>query len=271
MADRAFTVDVPLGVRPEDAAALSDLLVELSAVERSIFTAPPLMAPAMLLGTDGLGEVMRLMHPPEGMGVLHESQMFHRIRPIVKAQALTIGGVIQAQGDILTLEFTLQDGVDILGQMQTRLRFVVPEIMRALKGAEFRAAMNTPETSWTKTKPVAQECVDTYLALSHDPNPIHRDEKAAQAVGLAQPVVPGMLVAGLCETALKGTGFDPDQMRTRYLSPLMVGETLHLGVQVKRGEGAVWRARIFAITDKAQIVAISDATRDSRINPVSIP
>lgn len=264
MADPAFAVDLPLGLNPEDATALRDLLAEVSALERSIWASPPLIAPAMFLGADGLDEVLRLMRPPEGMGVLHESQMFHRFRPIVAARAMTIGGDVNIHGDNLTFECTLQDGEGVLGQMQTRLRFVPPEVMRALKGAEFRAAMDTADTSWTKTKAIRQESVDAYLALSHDPNPIHRDDEAAQSVGLARAVVPGMLVAGLCEAALKGIGFDAEQMRIRYLSPLLVGECLHLGAQLKRGDGTLSRARIFAITDKSQIVAIADGSRESR-------
>jgi acyl dehydratase len=216
----------------------------------------------MLLGAPGLDMVRDRMAPPVGMGVLHESQVFRRVRPLPIAEALVVTGKEEGRGDSRSFVFALEGPEGAIGDMETRLRFVTPDIMAALKGAELRPAMKTPDMTWVETAPISDERVETYLALSHDPNPIHRDDSAARAVGLSRAVVPGMLIAGLCEAALDAAGGKADEIRTRYLAPLPGGASLRLGVQVKE-TGPNMRARVFAITTEDRIVAISDTSRDS--------
>lgn len=262
MVEAEFATVVSKGLEAQDVDDLRDLLAAVLRFNSEEGDTTPLIAPAMLLGASGLDPVRRRMVPPPGMAVLHESQVFRRARCLTPSRPLTIRGTEEERGAARSFAFTLEDEQGGLGQMETRLRFVTPDVMASLKGAAFRQAMNTPDMVWRKTAPISCDRVERYLTLSHDPNPIHRDDVAAQAVGLAQAVVPGMLIAGLCEVALKSVGIDAEEMRTRYLAPLPIGAALRLGVQIKE-QGPKARARIFAIDTQDRIVAISDATRDS--------
>ena len=261
MTDVGFSTSLSQGLSEREAHDLACLLSQLLRQERDRIESVPLIAPAMLLGAPELAEVRDQMRPPEGMGVLHESQMFRRARALPMAKALSVAGSAEDRGESRCFGFSLQDEEDVIGEMETRLRFVTREVMAALKGVEMRPAMQSPDMIWLETMPIARTPVDIYLALSHDPNPIHREDAAARAVGLSQAVVPGMLIAGLCEAALAAVGEGADEMRTRFLAALPVDASLRLAVQIKTA-APVMRARVFAIDAADRIVAISDASRE---------
>lgn len=261
MADAEFSTSVRSGLSRQDVEALRDLFSNVLSDGCCGTSSIPMIAPAMLLGVPGLSDVSGLMQPPAGMGVVHESQMFRCSQPLSPDTPLDIAGQVTVVGDAHRFDFSLAaDGAPI-GEMQTRLRFVTSDIMRSLKGSQFRDAMNTPETRWITTAPLSRAVVNAYLALSHDPNPIHRDDISAQAVGLACAIVPGMLIAGLCEAVLSSLASGVSEMRTRYLAPVAVGETVRLGVQVK-SQASRKRARVFVLADSDRIAAISDFSFD---------
>ncbi|MBR9844301.1 MAG: MaoC family dehydratase [Rhodobacteraceae bacterium] len=197
------------------------------------------------------------MQPPAGMGVVHESQMFRRSHPLKSEVPLEISGEVTAAGDAHKFDFSLVANGMSIGDMQTRLRFVTPDLMGSLKGGQFRAAMDVPGTRWIETTPLTRDAVSAYLKLSHDPNPIHRDDMSAQAVGLLQAVVPGMLIAGLCEAVITSLSHMAIEMRTRFLAPLAVEKAVRLGVQVK-SDRSKSRARVFVVADSDRIIAIAD-------------
>ena len=259
MAKPVLDMLVPKGVSSVDVAALRELLIGIVPGGMSYNMETPVIAPAMLLGAEGLGALVHKMQPPIGMGVVHEGQKIRRKRRLPLDTALGLNGAVEGVGATQVFSFTLTGGEENIGCMETRLRFVTPDIMRTLKGARFREAMNTPDIVWFETKAVSLQSVERYLALSHDPNPIHRDENAARAIGLKGAVVPGMMIAGLCEVALSSVAFPISELRARYMAPLFIEERLHFGVQVKSAR----RARIFAVTDENLIVAIFDADSES--------
>lgn len=258
MPDAVFSTFLPSGLAAGDVEALRSLLSStLGYYDRR--AAEPIIAPAMLLGAPGLAEMSKCMEPPVGMGIVHESQMFRRSWVVPVDTSLEISGSMTEVGDARRFDFSLTANGVPMGDMQTRLRFVTPEIVQSLKGGHFRPAMNTDETQWVETAPITGGIVGAYLELSRDPNPIHRDDKAAQAVGLMGAVVPGMLIAGLCDTAITSLKHEVVEMRTRFLAPLAVGETVRLGVQVK-SDRLKSRARVFVVADSDRIHAISDFT-----------
>ncbi|MCW8843310.1 MAG: MaoC family dehydratase [Rhodobacteraceae bacterium] len=252
MAENRFSTLVPDGLVREDVALLCDLLCDCAPHGGRT----PLIAPAMLLGAPGLAPLIERMQPPPNMGVVHESQMFRQVRSPSLATPLAIEGLVEDIGAAQKVEFTLSQGMDAVGAMETRLRFVAPEVIQSLKGTRFRNAMNDPDMRWTETGALSQALVNAYLDLSHDPNPIHREDDAARAIGLSQTVVPGMLIAGLSEVALQAREVVAREMRTRFLAPLPVGERLRFAIRVFEAPKA--RARVFAISGKDQIVAITD-------------
>lgn len=259
MVEGAISAKVPKGLRAGDVGALNGLLASLLGGAPFPKDYVPIIAPAMLLGAAGLETATEQMQPPAGMGVVHESQLFRRDEVIPLDSPLLVEGQSETNGAARMLGFTLGAGGQTLGVMETRLRFVLPEIMSSLKGAHFKPSMNDPAMHWVDTKEFSRERVALYLDLSQDPNPIHRKDDAAREVGLTQAVVPGMLIAGLCEAAAHRIGFRSSEMRTRFMAPLSVEASIRIGVKVTGGTNA--KARAFAISDKEQILAICDFKR----------
>lgn len=256
MVESAFSAKIPEGLRADDVDALNGLLASLLGGAPFPKDYLPMIAPAMLLGARGLEAATALMQPPEGMGVVHESQVFRREEAIPLGAPLFVEVLPETKGAVRKLGFALGSDDRALGEMETRLRFVTPDIMSSLKGAHFKPSMDDPEMQWIDTTAFSRERVAHYLELSHDPNPIHRDDDAARDVGLPQAVVPGMLIAGLCEAAAHRLGFRSSEMRTRFMAPLAVEASIRIGVKVTDGTNA--KARAFAVSDQDQILAISD-------------
>ena len=71
--------------------------------------------------------------------------------------------------------------------------------------------------------PIDAAWVGRYADASLDRNPIHRDAAAAQAAGFPGPILPGMLLLGLCERVLRQ--WRPDlpiaHLSGRFLAPLI--------------------------------------------------
>ena len=256
MVEGALTAQIPEGLCASDVDALNALFISLLGVTPLVQGYVPIIAPAMLLGVPELEKATEQMQPPEGMGVVHESQVFQRGTAIPLDAPLVVEGHFEKSGAAQKLGFMLSASGQSLGEMETRLRFVTPDVMRSLKGAQFRPSMNDPAMHWFETRIFSLKTVALYLDLSRDPNPIHRSDEEARIVGLSQAVVPGMLIAGLCEAALDTIGFRAFEMRTRFMAPLVVQEAMRIGIKVTTGVNA--KARAFAISCDEQILAISD-------------
>lgn len=104
-----------------------------------------------------------------------------------------------------------------------------------------------------------------YAAASGDDNPIHVDAKAARSIGLAGPVVQGMLLMGLVDTALAGwlPGAQCDKLSTRFALPVAVDETVSIAARVVRADAMEGRARltlrIFLRDSTDKVVALGEA------------
>ena len=262
MAKAPIAVSLSSGLSCDDALVLRNIMGRV--LRQPCFGEGelPLIAPAMLLGTPGLEAVSRHMQAPPGMAVVHESQMVRRSGCLPLGAPLKIRAGIMGSEEAPRFEFSLLDHDRVIGDMQTRLRFVTPDLMRALKGSEFRPAMIGPDGMWFETDILGESVVEAYLALAHDPNPLHRDDEAARLAGLTRAVVPGMLIAGLSEAALALRAFKAVEMRARFLAPLPIGESLRFAVTLRSGEGGQ-RARVFAVNNQNMIMAITDFSAPS--------
>ena len=113
--------------------------------------------------------------------------------------------------------------------------------------------------------PIDLAWVRRYAAASGDDNPIHVDADAARAIGLAGPIVQGMLLMGLTDTALAGwlPGAQCDKLSTRFALPVAVGETLSIAARVARADTAEGRPRltlrIFLRDGGDKVVALAEA------------
>ncbi len=107
--------------------------------------------------------------------------------------------------------------------------------------------------------------VHRYAAASGDDNPIHVDAAAARSIGLADPIVQGMLLMGLADTALGG--WLPEgicaKLSTRFALPVPVGAAVTVSGRVVRADEADGRARatlrIFIKDGAGKAVALAEA------------
>lgn len=260
MADADTGVVLP-GIALTDAATcarLGEVLALLAGVAK--MPAVPLIAPAMLLGRPQIAAATRAMTPPDGMGVVHESQMFRRAGPLQMEGVADV--TIRARVRPPSVLFDFELGAGTPAQMQTRLRYVTPQEMAALRGTRFSDRFTTGDTEWRATAPIAAQAVGQYLALSHDRNPIHTSDAAARAAGLSGAVVPGMMLCGLAEAAVCDVhpGHWVREMKTRFMAAVPVGQAVRLAIVPRRrdAEGDVVMARVFAVMPGDVIAAILD-------------
>ncbi|WP_372887867.1 MaoC family dehydratase [Shimia sp.] len=261
MAEQVSRLDLPGGLEAAPVAALADLLAALAGqVPRGGL---PLIAPALLLGRPELAVVAKQMQPPEGCGVVHESQAFGRLATVPLDRALRIEARISDRSASRLFDFSLLDPRgDALGQMQTRLRFVAPQDMARFKGSRFPPHMDKGDILWRDSRAFGAEAVASYLDLAGDPNPIHVSDSAARAVGLAGAVVPGMLFAGVADPFVAEilSGMVLRAMKLRFMAPVPVGQGLRYGllVRARDPQGRPLAIRVFILRADGMIAAIAD-------------
>ncbi|KAL4854517.1 3-hydroxybutyryl-CoA dehydratase [Chlorella vulgaris] len=98
----------------------------------------------------------------------------------------------------------------------------------------------TPGTAFTLTKCFAADEVESWAALTGDSNPIHVDDAAAAAVGLAVPVLPGMLLAALFPAIIgshfPGAVYLSQTLKFKQYAP--VGHSYAATVTVEKASGS---------------------------------
>lgn len=214
---------------------------------------------ALLLGAPQMRSVRMNMRPPEGLSVVHETQRFWRAHAEGSA-AMDVELTQEVTGQAARFAFRSIVEGDVVAEMETRLRFVEPLTMRALKGARYSERMAGAGAVALSLPPVGPDVVRRYVTLAHDDNPIHVDDVAARAAGLPKAVVPGMLLCALSEAAFgQNAGTDAQEIKTRFMAAVPVGAVARL-IAVPRGHGAgEWsQARVFCVTEDDMIAAISD-------------
>ena len=261
MADLPKQILIPEGVPLEDVHALASCLASLFGAKAG--ETLPVIAPALLLGHPSLKPYAEKMLPPEGMGLVHESQSFQRGAEIPLDTPLTVEASLTEKGAARVFDFSLEDrDQGALGTMQTRLRVVTPEDMAKFKGSQFPPHMDKGDVVWRVSKPFDVEAVGRYLSLARDPNPIHTNDEAARKVGLAGAVVPGMFFAGVIDFVLADVlpQVFLTQMKLRFMAPIGVGEGLRYGVltRVLDEVGNAKTVRVFVLRNDNIIAAIAD-------------
>lgn len=107
--------------------------------------------------------------------------------------------------------------------------------------------------------------VERYARASGDDNPIHVDAAAARAIGLDGPIVQGMLLMGLVDSAL--AAWLPqarcDKLSTRFALPVAVGSPVTVAARVVRADSPEGRPRvtlrIFVRDGADKVVALAEA------------
>ncbi|MEQ9692936.1 MaoC family dehydratase [Shimia sp. SDUM112013] len=213
----------------------------------------PLIAAVSLLGRSEVRSHLAAMQPPAGQGVVHESQKLERHAPLETGTPLRLAVTEESNKAARLFSFHLAGANGLAVSLETRLRFVTPEEMARFRGSLFPERMNTPATKWLESAAFDSRAVQRYLDISQDKNPIHSDPEAASAVGLADPIVPGLLVAGVGEAVC--TALRPDAavaaMQWRFMAPVPIGAVLRFGLQPRSDT----TARLFAVNAETNMIA----------------
>jgi acyl dehydratase len=115
---------------------------------------------------------------------------------------------------------------------------------------------------------IGMEQVRAFAVASGDFNPIHTSADAAQAAGLAGPVLHGMIVAGRFETFLERLeGYEIVELRVRFVRPVPVGSALTISARPFADLGQGLHLRLLATGGGSGLVAIAEA----RLEPLSEP
>lgn len=113
--------------------------------------------------------------------------------------------------------------------------------------------------------PIGLAEIRAYAAASGDDNPIHVDEDAARSIGLAGPVVQGMLMMAYADGALADwfPAVATAKLSCRFAQPLMAGDELVVGgriVQASEEAGARrLMVRLMLKNGAGKMVALGEA------------
>jgi acyl dehydratase len=114
---------------------------------------------------------------------------------------------------------------------------------------------------------ISREQLKAYAQASGDHNPIHLDDKAAQAIGLTGVIAHGMLIAGLInERALRfitetaGHKWWVSRSQTRFRAMTLPGDEVQIGGTVKSQSDQEWSLELQAKNQKGEVTTITGLT-----------
>lgn len=223
--------------------ALSDLVAEIAGQPLS---APPVLAPALLLSAPEVRSAWSLPKPAAGSVLIHDYQSIAYKGPISPNRQVEVQVDVAEKGATTEIE-TRIDGST---RMVTSLRMVTElELAAAQPMAARVETLEVTPALWT----ISPDHVARYLDLSGDTNVLHRQP----APGLGAPAVPGLLLLGLVQPALDAwrPGALITGLRGRFAAPVPVGAAVRIGLQMRGPD----RVRAFVLTE-AGAVAVADLT-----------
>ena len=264
MTGEGKTLVIPGGIDRASVDGLADLLADALGRPAPV-GAVPFVAPVLLFGR--LAALAGLADGGESLGepgpiLLHESQMIEMLRPLRVGADLRADlrvGVESAEDALSRLDFSLTDesGVVVMrGQTGVQRLFDA--------GADFAPPVRYPRSRMGKIshevslRGITAAHLVTYSALTGDRNPIHANARAAARLGLAAPVVPGMILAGLAEFVLPPScdAYRIGLMRIRFVAPLLQDQRFHIRSLVS--EGRPDRLRQILTTEADHLICVAD-------------
>lgn len=228
----------------------------------------PFMAPILLFSDTAIQQYMAQFAVANGQILVHEYQSVQITRPLESGvgSCVTINLEHSSSTDDLAnvnIAISTPDGKQ-LANLQTVLRKIPGKNLHLIKGSSLPASARSGDIFWISTKPITFENIIHYARLSGDNNPIHTDKGYANSIGLGGTVVPGMLLAGLTQSALSISHPDKalKQLRIRFTAPVLTGQSVRLGIQEKTKRHELHRKnmRIFFVAENETIAAVADVS-----------
>lgn len=250
--DKAFNLNA--GIADENLQALVVL-------GRSLLRLPtdpvvPTSAMALLLGVPELAAALTSDQPREGLCTLHETQRFLDCRPDTPSVRKAITLKVNGSSDVAQYNVTLPETGEA---METRLRYVPKETVRATKAPHFHGRLCSDGALRLQTLPLSAARLGEYVALAGDANPIHVDRTAAKHAGFEDVIAPGMMLCILAEMACcKAMQIARmEEVRARFLSPALAGQPVTMIFAPTSG-GPRAKMRVFVVGPREELHAIVD-------------
>lgn len=194
----------------------------------------PWMGPALLFNDTAVQTALALPSPGAGEVLLHEYQAVRFSGPF----PLDVPVPVTARpGKEVSVTF----GAPPVAELRAAFRVASAEVL--VQAAPLRARL-PGDISLEVTTDAAS--VETYLTLSGDQNPIHSDQDHANRLGLAAPIVPGILLVSLLQPYVGAA----EAVTARFIAPVPVGASLRVAVQRRAKD----RVRAMLVRDGAAYV-----------------
>ena len=201
--------------------------------------AVPPTFPITWLASPELREVLFRSAYPQGPAIIHDTQTFEYVDRLERGTSYCLSIECDARRDRCELSGSVAEGNgNRVAQMRTTFRVITPDAVQA--------PFSAPSKERSIRVPDAMTVVDAafidharvlaYVDAAHDDNPLHRDDTAARALGLAGAIIPGMLMFGLLGAAVAEWCADAHIIRLsgRFIAPLTIPQTLLIRRRVAR-------------------------------------
>lgn len=246
-------MELPKGLAADRVAQLGDLIADIAG---ATVTSRPYLAPALLFAD-------KAVQAEIGMPVAEAHEILVQDYQAVSHTAdLPLNTALKATCRTTAKGSTTELHIDLAGctTLVTALRRVPRQDLSAIKATRFHDTRALGSLAMTGPLIIRQAQVDRYLSLSGDGNPIHHDPGAARSLGLANPIVPGLLLVSTVQPtsahALPGARLHG--LKARFMAPLCVSDRFHIAVQSRGTADGLTRLRAGLFADNARALAIAD-------------
>jgi len=226
----------------------------------------PLTFPIRFLGLPAVRRTIAGIAGVSHARLVLRSQLFSYCRALKVDRAYVLDVEIHHRrlpADCIVLGATVRDGADgVVVTAQTELRIGERPVNSG--AARVFAPASDSVIPDLCLGPIHMLQTRRYAATSLDDNPVHSDAAAAHALGLAGPIVPGMLIAGQFERAILAwdANLRVNRLYVVFLQPLLVGSQVVLSLS-RVGAGSASAVgpmilRALARTVEGQLIAIGE-------------
>lgn len=220
---------LPGGLRAARVQSLSDLIGDITGMPLNGF---PYLGPTLFFSDPAVQSALAFPETGQDHVLVQDYQGLAFAGPFPLDTDLTASVDSETSDNNAALSVRLASHDREVSTLTTKLRRVRAGDLATLKPAVFQPE-TLGNTHWGAAIRLTQTQIDRYVQLSGDKNPIHADPALTCRMGFANTVVPGLLLIALlqplCERHL--TDATLVSLKARFLSPLMTGAQLKVGVQ----------------------------------------
>jgi len=249
---------LPIGLGETRVTAFSNLIADITG--KRLRTAPYL-APALLFSAPESQRQIGMPEPDATTILIHDYQAITCVSELPFDTAVDAEAIEKKRANVAEYSFSLSTNGAPIAQMTTALRLFPRQDLSSLKPTQFRNIDQLGDIAVLDDLRIRQGQTDAYQTLSGDMNPIHHDTAEAASLGLAAPIVPGLLLAATLQPVLEDAR--PElrlkTMKTRFMAPLCIDAPFIIALQ-DRGAAPDGESRIRAyhMRPDASALAVSD-------------